>query len=232
MQTEPHASLYHSEFKDHERLKNFHEELAPLLLRVLVPGAHVMLASQNLLSHIVVQAFCEKGFELRGQVIREVRTLRGGDRPKGAHEEYPEVSVTPRSCWEPWLIFRRKCEGRVSENLEKWGTGGLRRPETHSPFSDLISSSPARGKEKEIAPHPSLKPQAFMRQLVRAVLPLGRGVILDPFMGSGATIAAASSLGLRSIGLETNSEYFRLAKKAIPRVAALETCGTNGSRRK
>lgn len=213
--------------KDHERIKNFHDELAPLLLRVLVPGGHVIIASQNLLSHIVVEAFCEKGFELRGQVVREVRTLRGGDRPKGAHKEYPEISVTPRSCWEPWLIFRRKCEGKVCENLEKWGTGGLRRPEPNSPFSDLIPSSPARGKEKEIAPHPSLKPQAFMRQIVRAALPLGKGVILDPFMGSGATIAAASSLGLRSIGLETNPEFFGMAKKAIPRVAALDLSKTN-----
>jgi len=49
----------------------------------------------------------------------------------------------------------------------------------------------ARGEERKIAPHPSLKPQAFMRQLVRAALPLGRGVILDPFMGAGSTVAAA-----------------------------------------
>jgi site-specific DNA-methyltransferase (adenine-specific) len=60
-----------------------------------------------------------------------------------------------------------------------------------------------------------------MRQLVRAALPLGEGRILDPFMGSGSTIAAATACGLRSIGLETNRDYFDLAAQAIPRLSEL-----------
>ncbi len=152
-----------------------------------------------------------------------MKTLRGGDRPKGAHEDYPDISVSPRSNWEPWLIFRKPCEGRVRDNLEKWGTGALRRPARQRPFSDLIVSSPARGIEREVAPHPSLKPQTFMRHIVRASLPLGVGVILDPFMGSGATIAAASSMGLRSIGLEVDQEYYLMARDAIPKLAEIET---------
>ena|SRR6185312_14459452 len=71
-------------------------------------------------------------------------------------------------------------------------TAALKRPHVDEPFLDLIESSPARGKEREIAPHPSLKPQAFVREIVRAVLPFKRGVILDPFMGAGSTIAAAA----------------------------------------
>lgn len=207
--------------KDHDGIRAFHSRLAPLLLRLLVPGGHVIIASQNLLSHMLIGAFCEVGFELRGQIVRVVRTLRGGDRPKGAHKEYPQVSVTPRSGWEPWVIFRKPCQGRVRDNLKRWGTGGLRRPDVATPFSDIIHCGPARGRERDITDHPSLKPQAFVRQVVRAALPLGRGVILDPFMGSGSTIAAASALGLRSIGVEINTEYYRLAEEAIPRLAAL-----------
>jgi len=86
----------------------------------------------------------------------------------------------------------------------------------------LIESSPARGLEREIAPHPSLKPQHFLRQLVRAALPLGEGIILDPFMGSGSTIAAAAACGLKSIGLEIRPEYFEMAVAAIPQLAALK----------
>jgi len=44
-------------------------------------------------------------------------------------------------------------------------------------------------------------------------------VILDPFMGSGSTVAAASACGLQSIGLEVNEKYFEMAKKAIPALA-------------
>ena len=70
-----------------------------------------------------------------------------------------------------------------------------------------------------------MKPQQFLRQIVRAALPLSKGIILDPFMGSGSTIAAASALGLRSIGLDVNQEYFALARKAIPRLTAYELGG-------
>ena len=135
----------------------------------------------------------------------------------------------PRSCWEPWGLFRKPCEGRVQDNLRKWKTGGLRRISDDEPFKDLIYSSPARGLEREIAPHPSLKPQYFLRQIVRAALPLGEGIILDPFMGSGSAIAAASACGLSSIGLEVNGDYFALAMKAIPRLAELELTGANGN---
>ena len=207
---------------DHERIREFHNVLAPLLFKILVPGGHVIIASQNLLSHFVASSFYGAGFESRGQIARVVKTLRGGDRPKGAHLEYQDVSVSPRSCWEPWLIFRKPCEGRVRDNLEKWGTGALRRPACGKPFSDLIQSSPARGKEREIAPHPSLKPQSFMRQVVRAALPLSRGLLLDPFMGAGSTIAAANALGLRSIGIELDDEYYKLAQSAIPSLANMK----------
>lgn len=60
-----------------------------------------------------------------------------------------------------------------------------------------------------------------MRQVVHAALPLGEGVILDPFMGAGSTIAAADALGLSSVGLEVNSDFFAMAEKAIPELSAL-----------
>src|SRR5208282_231416 len=126
--------------------------------------------------------------EARGQIIRLVRTLRGGDRPKFGEQEYPEISVIPRSCYEPWLLFRKPCEGRVVENLKRFGTGGLRRPSVDTPFLDFLTVPPARPPERSLANHPSLKPQVLMRQLVRAALPMGTGIVLDPFMGAGSTI--------------------------------------------
>jgi site-specific DNA-methyltransferase (adenine-specific) len=170
----------------------------------------------------VYESFLKVKFEKRGEIIRTVYTLRGGDRPKNAHDEFSDVTVMPKSCWEPWGLFRKPCEGRVQDNLRKWKTGGLRRISATEPFKDLIRSSPARKQERAIAPHPSLKPQSFLRQIVRASLPLGEGIILDPFMGSGSTIAAAEACGLQSIGLETREENFEMAESAIPKLAALK----------
>jgi DNA modification methylase len=206
---------------DRAQLRDFFGQLAAGLYPVLVPGAHVFIATNPLVSHLVYEPFVAAGFQKRGEIIRVVHTLRGGDRPKNAHEEFPEVSVMPKSCWEPWGLFRKPCEGRVQDNLRKWKTGGLRRISPHEPFKDLLEVAPARGRERSVAPHPSLKPQALMRRLVRAALPLGEGIVLDPFMGSGATLAAASALGLQSIGIERNDEYYRLARAAIPQLAKL-----------
>lgn len=209
--------------EDRERLEAFFDRFARGLLRVLVPGAHVFIATNPLLSPHVYTPFMKAGFEKRGEVIRLVSTLRGGDRPKNAHEEFANVTVMPKSCWEPWGIFRKPVEGRVQDNLRRWQTGGLRRVSEDQPFKDLIPSGFASKLEREIAAHPSLKPQAFLRQLVTAVLPLGEGVILDPFMGSGSGIAAASACGFHSIGIEKNPEYFLMASNAIPKLRALRT---------
>ncbi len=208
--------------KDKQALRSFFVRLAERLLPVLVPGAHVFIATNPLVSHLVYAPFIDAGFEPRGEIIRVVHRLRGGDRPKNAHEEFAGVSVLPKSCWEPWGLFRKRCEGRVQDNLRKWKTGGLRRTPDDEPFRDLIYSSPTRRSEHRLAPHPSLKPQHFLRKLAHAALPLGQGIILDPFMGSGSTVAAACALGLRSIGLEAKREYFELAAKAIPRLADLD----------
>jgi DNA modification methylase len=206
---------------DLEALGRFFTDFAGRAFRVLVPGAHVLIATNPLLSHVLYQALMRAGFEKRGELIRLVQTLRGGDRPKNAHEEFAGVTVMPRSCWEPWGLFRKPCEGRVQDNLRKWKTGGLRRISDDAPFADVIRSSPTHKKERAIAPHPSLKPQTFMRQLVRASLPLGEGVVLDPFMGAGSTIAAAVAVGYRSIGIELDAAHFDTASRAIPKLAIL-----------
>lgn len=147
--------------------------------------------------------------------------MRGGDRPKNAHELYPDVSVMPRSMWEPWLLFRKPVEGTVAQNLRAWGAGGLRRVSETQPFGDVIRSAPTSKRERTIAPHPSLKPQAFLRQVVRAILPLGMGVVLDPFAGSGSTLAAAEAIGYPSVGVERDPDYVNVAKVSIQALSKL-----------
>ncbi len=205
-----------------ERLRDFFFIWARLLTPKLVPGSNVVVASNPLLSHIVSGALSDAGLERRGEIIRLVTTMRGGDRPKAAHEEFESVSVMPRSMWEPWILFRKPIEGRVQDNLRKWKTGGFRRPSATSPFGDVIRSSPTRKIEKSIAPHPSLKPQAFLRQLVRGALPLGEGVIVDPFAGSGSTLAASEAVGYESVGIERDQRYFDMGAKAIQALSELE----------
>ncbi len=207
-------------------IRTFFFVWARLLLPKLVPGAQVVVASNPLLSYLVSGALADAGLERRGEIARLTMTMRGGDRPKAAHKEYSEVSVMPRSMWEPWVIYRKPIEGRVQDNLRTWGTGGFRRPNPDKPFGDVIASAPTRKAERDLAPHPSLKPQAFLRTLVRAALPLGEGVVLDPFAGAGSTLAASEAVGYRSVGIEKDLLYFEMAKEAIPKLT--DYSPTNG----
>ena len=211
--------------KERETLRQYFVEWAKLTIRALRPGGHLFIASNAFLSQLVFSALIEGGFEFRGELIRLVRTLRGGDRPKNAEEEYPDVSSMPRGSYEPWGILRKPLLPgmRLSDCLREYQTGGLRRTPDDKPFSDVILSERTPQQEREIADHPSLKPQSFLRQVVYAALPLGVGIIVDPFMGSGSTIAASEAIGLSCIGIERHSDYYEMSRVAIPKLAALKT---------
>lgn len=188
----------------------------------LVPGGHFLVAGNPTLQMYVQSAFVRAGLENRATILRVYHGFRGGDRPKNAEAEFPEVCVSPRSNYEPWMLFRKPIsEKTVAQNLRKWGTGGLRMLAGGRPLPDLIPSFKTPEREREIADHPSLKPQHLLRVLVRSLLPMGTGHVLDPFMGSGSTLAACEALKIESTGFEVDREYFELSQRAIPQLAAL-----------
>ena len=195
--------------KDLAHVYSYFKAFGEYLMPVLVPGAHIFLAGNPMLQHLVQRAMADAGFEVRGAVIRLYRGFRGGDRPKLAEKEFPEVCVTPRGTYEPWMLFRKPIQERtVAMNLRKWGTGALRRVNIDQPLPDTIQSGKTPKIEESISKHPTLKPQHLLRILCRSLLPLGKGTILDPFCGSGSTIAACKAIGYRSIGIEIDDIYF------------------------
>lgn len=73
------------------------------------------------------------------------------------------------------------------------------------------ASKADRGPENK---HPTVKPTNLMAYLCRLVTPPG-GVVLDPFMGSGSTGKAAIREGFGFIGIEMDSDYYKIAEKRI-----------------
>ncbi|MCI0332556.1 MAG: site-specific DNA-methyltransferase [Planctomycetes bacterium] len=209
---------------ERDRLRRFFTDWSRLVAHALRPGGHLFIATNAFISQLLYESLVGGGLEFRGQLIRLVRTLRGGDRPKNAEDEFASVSSMPKGCYEPWGIFRKPIPPKmtVGECLRRWQTGGLRRTLNDKPFEDVIASERTPRRERQIASHPSLKPQSFLRRVVHAALPLGEGIVVDPFMGSGSTIAAAEAIGVSSLGVERNREYYNLARKAIPRLRAIE----------
>lgn len=63
---------------EREEIRRYFEDWAGLLGRVLRPGGHLFIAANALLAQLVFSAIAEGGLEFRGQVVRMVRTMRGG----------------------------------------------------------------------------------------------------------------------------------------------------------
>lgn len=208
--------------RERTRLREYMRDWGRLVLPVLVPGAHVIVAGNPMLQYLVQSGMAEAGFEVRTAILRLYVGLRGGDRPKLAESEFSEVCVTPRGGYEPWMVFRKPLgEKTVAQNLRRWGTGGLRRLAGERPLPDAIQSARTPEVETALSSHPTMKPQHILRILVRAVLPLAQGVVLDPFAGSGSTLAAATAVGYRSLGVEVDAHYFDEAQRIVPLLARI-----------
>ena len=79
----------------------------------------------------------------------------------------------------------------------------------NTPPGTLGSNSPRAGAGRNGATknfHPTVKPTALMRYLIKLVTPEG-GVVLDPFTGSGSTGKAALLDGFQFVGVELTEEY-------------------------
>jgi site-specific DNA-methyltransferase (adenine-specific) len=203
-------------------IEDFFSNWGKIVFAKIKPGGHLLIAGNPTLQMYVQQGLIRQGFENRATILRIYHGFRGGDRPKNAEKEFPQVCVSPRGNYEPWMLFRKPIsEKTVAQNLRKWGTGGLRMMAGNRPLPDVIPSFKTPQREKDLANHPSLKPQHLLRVFIRALLPMGDGLILDPFMGSGSTIAAALAVGCASIGMEKDEHYFRAAKKSIHDLAML-----------
>ncbi|HEY3527490.1 MAG TPA: DNA methyltransferase [Nitrososphaeraceae archaeon] len=66
--------------------------------------------------------------------------------------------------------------------------------------------------------HPTVKPIALMKYLIKLLAPPGNPILLDPFCGSGSTLVAAKELGVRAVGIEKQKDYCEIAEKRIDSV--------------
>ena len=99
--------------------------------------------------------------------------------------------------------------GRFPANLIHDGSDeavGLFPDDGEASAARFFYCAKADSSERRNSKHPTIKPVALMRYLVRLVCPAG-GVVLDPFAGSGTTIDAARLEHCRAIGIEREAEY-------------------------
>lgn len=100
---------------------------------------------------------------------------------------------------------------------------------SETPFVQFQTANGTSGKPSSLSEgrdtsyrntHPTVKPTDLMRYLCRLVTPIG-GVVLDPFMGSGSTGKAARREGFSFVGIERESDYFRIASARVSDARAM-----------
>lgn len=100
-------------------------------------------------------------------------------------------------------------------------TNGQGRVPSRKNEGNVIACKPVRPKA---AIHPTEKPISLLRRLLSVVGQPG-DLVVDPFSGSGATGAAALSLGMRFVGFEREERYFKKAAARLDEMAALVSKG-------
>ena len=117
---------------------------------------------------------------------------------------------------------------KTTEGMNGTGTFKIRQREQKPGYADQGGASrffyvaKAPKSERPVVDgtaHPTVKPVALMRWLVRMVTPPG-GVVLDPFAGSGTTLEAAMLEGFNVIGVEREADYLPLIRARIERATA------------
>ena len=166
--------------QERERAIVFFVEFGKTLDRCLVPGATSLWPRSRCYVALVAMALADRGWSDGRDRFGLVSTLRGGDRPKTRTTSSPTSPSCPDRCgsrgWSFVADQRRRCDEppRVGERAACAESRANRR------LGDVIKGGPATRAERRAAPHPSLDRRAFPRKVVRAVLPLGEGVVLDP----------------------------------------------------
>lgn len=123
--------------------------------------------------------------------------------------------LPPSQCWIAWWKNDRLPRLNFADCELAWTS--FDRPAYV--YNCRWRSSARDSKEMRYA-HPTQKPLALMRWCVEQFSE-PRDLIVDPFLGTGSTTAAALSLGRRSIGIELDAGYLTIARLRLPDVPVL-----------
>ena len=167
------------------------EEQVQELMRVLKPGAHLMLVGQNEepTNHTAACRAEDVGFEVRDAIL----WVTG----ENAGERLHYVPKAPRAEREAGC---QHIEKKQRDTGRKEGTVGGDNPRN-------------RGLQPRGNSHPTVKPIGVMERLLKDV-PQDT-VVLDPFMGSGTTGIACLRTGHSFVGIEREEDYLAISDARI-----------------
>ncbi len=183
--------------------------------RVLVPGGRVCFNVANLgrkpylpLDAYITEDLISLGFLMRGQIIWDKAASSSGSTAWGSWRS--PANPTLRDIHEYILVFSKGMFSRPR-------ISGREPTITNSDFLELTKSIwrfPAESAKK--VGHPAPFPVELPRRCIE-LYTYSNEVVLDPFMGAGATAMAAKTTGRSFVGYEINEEYCLLTTQRVNR---------------
>ena len=190
--------------------------------RVLVPGGRVCFNIANLgrrpylpMHRYIIEDLQDLGFLMRGEIIWD----------KGS-------SASSSTAWGTWMSATNPVLRDVHEYILVLCKDTWRRPRVDGRKSTIsrddflectrsVWQFPAESARR--VGHPAPFPVELPRRCIQLYTYAGE-VVLDPFMGSGATAEAAMNTGRRFVGFEVSEEYRALAYRRLAAVPKLFIC--------
>ena len=217
-------------------LQEFLEPIDAQLMRVLVPGGFFVSFSQPRLFHRMAIAAENAGFEIRDmfawhytqraqfKAFSMKHFVEKMDIPKKEQSAILRAlqgRKTPqlRPQFESLMLAQKPREGTFVENWLEYKTGLIDATKTLSgaaPTTLMTVEKPIRDTYNS---HLTIKPVRLLMHLIELFTLKGQ-VVLDPFLGSGATALATIQTARSCIGIEINPEYVEIAERRIKEVNA------------
>jgi site-specific DNA-methyltransferase (adenine-specific) len=211
------------------RLQSFIAEVSMEVMRVLKPGGFFIAFACPRLYHRLAVAVEDAGFEIRDMLVWEHQGGQGkafkldhvvhGTREMSAEQQAALIAsmegrqtpqVKPRH--EPFVLAQKPKNGNFIQNWERWQTGLVRMRFDGRQQDTVFEYNKPRLRKRH--DHMTIKPQELMERIIEMFSVEGQ-VVLDPFMGSGTTGAAAQKTGRAFVGIEKEPDYFSQAEMRI-----------------
>lgn len=204
-----------------------------LCYAVLPPGGFLVSFGGTRTWHRIATAIEDAGFVMSDNIA----WLFGTGVPLGNKQQEDGRGTRLKPAFEPIILAQKPLGGTIRRTFAQHGTGTISIDECRVaggrfPPNVCVGETVALGEasrffycpkagpdERRWGDHPTVKPLALVRWLVRLVTPPG-GIVLDPFAGSGTTGHAAALEGRRAVLVEGEREYAEVCRARLREVTS------------
>jgi DNA modification methylase len=138
-----------------------------------------------------------------------LRYVRDPDKPPRFRQLYEPLAASTLATWG-----ENKQRAVVDETGRRRRSSTTRTATPGTPLGDVWEIGIVAPVARERTGYPTQKPEALLRRLIEACSEPG-DLVLDPYCGSGTTLAVCRQTGRRAVGIDSSPEAIKIARKRL-----------------